>query len=398
MNKFIKNLMGLVAALVMAGGLSPVLAQTAATPAPTAAATPAPPAVVIDGMVEGYYSYNWTNAGNNLSGHGNAGYFYDGVDGGYQLGLAELKATATQGLASGHIVLAYGQEGGLGIGTGTYNAATGVVTGSPAFDVEQAYVSYAPGLFTLSAGRFVTWMGNEVIETTGNWNVSRSLLFNYTIPLWHQGVSVAYAPDSTIKFTGYATDGWNNAPALAQVSSETFGLQLAWTPNSVWSVTVQGIDGPGSTALMAAASSRYIGEAIVGFNAASDLSFALDAEVGGADGVGNADFWGADLYAKLALSSDYSAALRLEEVADNDDSLGLYGVGTAFATGNKVEGRDATLTITHNLTAAFTVSLEGRYDYVVYNGTVPARYAVGNPFSNGSADQLTTTLDTAIVF
>ena len=39
MNKFIKNLMGLVAALVMAGGLSPVLAQTAATPAPTAAAT-----------------------------------------------------------------------------------------------------------------------------------------------------------------------------------------------------------------------------------------------------------------------------------------------------------------------------------------------------------------------
>jgi hypothetical protein len=385
MNKFIKNLMGLVAALVMAGGLSPVLAQTAATPAPTAAATPAPPAVVIDGMVEGYYSYNWTNAGVNKTGVGNVGYFYNSVDGGYQLGLAELKATATQGLASGHLVLAYGQEAGLAIGAAV-----------PAIDVEQAYVSYAPGMFTLSAGRFVTWMGNEVIETTGNWNVSRSLLFNYTIPLWHQGLSIAYAPDSTIKFTGYATDGWNNVPAAVKVSSETFGLQLAWTPNSVWSVTVQGIDGPGATDLMAGASDRYIGEAIIGFNAASDLSFALDAEVGGADGVGNADFWGADLYAKLALSSDYSAALRLEEVADNDDSLGLYGVGTLFATGNKLEGRDATLTITHNLTSAFTVSLEGRYDYAVANGTVPAKGA--GPFTNGSADQLTTTLDTAIVF
>jgi hypothetical protein len=393
MNKFIKNLMGLAAALVMAGGLSPVLAQTAAaTAAATPAATPAPPTVVIDGMVEGYYSYNWTNAGVNKTGVGNTGYFYDSVDGGYQLGLAELKATATQGLASGHLVLAYGQEAGLAIGSTV-----------PGIDVEQAYVSYAPGMFTLSAGRFVTWMGNEVIETTGNWNVSRSLLFNYTIPLWHQGLSVAYAPDSTIKFTGYATDGWNNVPAAVKVSSETFGLQLAWTPNSVWSVTVQGIDGPGSTDLGptntgtgAVATDRYIGEAIIGFNAASDLTFALDAEVGGADGVGNADFWGADLYAKYALSSDYSAALRLEEVADNDDSLGLYGVGTVDATGNKLEGRDATLTITHNLTAAFTVSLEGRYDYAVYNGTVPAKGA--GPFSNGSADQLTTTLDTAIVF
>jgi len=398
MNKFIKNLMGLAASLVIAGALSPVMAQTAAaTAAATPAATPAPPTVVIDGMVEGYYSYNWTNAGNNLSGHGNVGYFYDGVDGGYQLGLAELKATATQGLASGHLVLAYGQEVGLG-----YVGAPGTPTAGqvliPGLDVEQAYVSYAPGAFTLSAGRFVTWMGNEVIETTGNWNVSRSLLFNYTIPLWHQGVSVAYAPDSTIKFTGYATDGWNNVPAAAKVSSETFGLQAAWTPSSMWSITLQGIDGPGATALMAAATSRYIGEAIIGYNPTSDWSFALDAEVGGADGVGNADFWGADLYAKYALSSDYTAALRLEEVADNDDSLGLYGVGTAFATGNKIEGRDATLTFTHNLTAAFTVSLEGRYDYVVHNGTVPARYAVGNPFSNGSADQLTTTLDTAIVF
>jgi len=389
MKKFIKNLMGLAAALVMAGALSPVLAQTAATPAATpaatAAATPAPPTVVMDGMVEGYYSYNWTNAGVNKTGVGNTGYFYDSVDGGYQLGLAELKATATQGLASGHLVLAYGQEAGLAIGSTT-----------PGIDVEQAYVSYAPGLFTLSAGRFVTWMGNEVIETTGNWNVSRSLLFNYTIPLWHQGVSVAYAPDSTIKFTGYATDGWNNVPAAAKVSSETFGLQAAWTPSSMWSITLQGIDGPGTTAFMAGASSRYIGEAIIGYNPTSDWSFALDAEAGGADGVGNADFWGADLYAKYALSSDYSAALRLEEVCDNADSLGLYGVGTAFLTGNKLEGRDATLTITHNLTAAFTVSLEGRYDYAVYNGTVPAK-GMG-PFSNGSADQLTTTLDTAIVF
>ena len=348
MNKFIKNLMGLVAALVMAGGLSPVLAQTAATPAPTAAATPAPPAVVIDGMVDAYYSYNFTNAANKANGAGNLGTFFDGTDGSYTLGLAELKATATQGLASGHLVLAYGQEANLAIGSAV-----------PGIDVEQAYVSYAPGVLTLSGGRFVTWMGNEVIESTGNWNISRSLLFWYTIPLWHQGVSVAFAPDS------------------------------------VWSVTLNGVDGPGSQAplpVIPAGLNRYVGEAIIGFNAASDLTFALDAEAGGENGIGTADFWGADLYAKLALSSDYSAALRLEEVSDNGGTLGIYGLGI----GQKDEGRDATLTITHNLTSAFTVSLEGRYDYAVVNGVVPGPHA--GPFTAHSADQLTTTLDTAIVF
>jgi hypothetical protein len=400
MKKFIKNLMGMAASLVMAGALSPVLAQTAATPAATpaatAAATPAPPTVVVDGMVEGYYSYNWNNAEYNKSGVGNTGYYYNTTDGSYSLGLAELKATATQGLASGHLVLAYGQE---------LNPNGGLVA-SPGFDVEQAYVSYAPSVWTLSAGRFVTWMGNEVIETTGNWNVSRSLLFVYTIPLLHNGVSVAFAPDSTIKFTGYATNGWNNSVnvgSIASVSSQTFGLQLAWTPNSTWSITLNGIDGPGAddggAGTMLTASSRYVAEAIIGYNPTSDWSFALDAEAGGADGIGNADFWGADIYAKYALASDYSVALRLEEVADNDDSLGLYGIAPVDLTGNKIEGRDATLTITHNLTAAFTVSLEGRYDYVLGNGTEPAGTAANpGPFAGFSPNQFTTTLDSAIVF
>jgi len=391
--------MGLTASLVMAGALSPVLAQTAATPAATpaatAAATPAPPTVVVDGMVEGYYTYNFTNAANKVSGTGNNGYFYDSTDNSYSLGLAELKATATQGLASGHLVLAYGQEAGLGIGA------------APGIDVEQAYASYAPGQVTLSGGRFVTWMGNEVIESTGNWNISRSLLFVYTIPLWHNGVSAAWAPDSTIKLTGYATNGWNNSVLGAPAPTETYGLSIAWTPaNSEWTVTLNGIDGPGSTSAAntsatatyltgPAVTARYIGEAIIGFTPNSTWSFALDAEAGGADGTTNgAAFWGADLYAKLAVSSDYSVALRLEELSDTDDSLGVYNVPN-FAS-SKLEGREATLTITHNLTAAFTVSLEGRYDYAVYNGTVPA--AGAGPFTAGSADQLTTTLDTAIVF
>jgi hypothetical protein len=197
--------------------------------------------------------------------------------------------------------------------------------------------------------------------------------------------------------TGYATNGWNNAVngAIAtDALNQTYGLSLAWTPSSVWSITLNGIDGPGSQASLpatAAGLNRYVGEAIFGYNPTSDWSFALDTEAGGENGIGTADFWGADLYAKFALSSDYSAALRLEELSDNGGTLGIYGLG-----GTKVEGREATLTLTHNLTAAFTVSLEGRYDYAVVGGVVPGPHA--GPFAAGSADQLTTTLDSAIVF
>jgi len=387
MKKMINLLFGLMAAFVMAG-VSPVLAQTAATPAPT----PAAPTVAVDGLVDAYYSYNFTNAANKKTGAGNVGTYFDNTDGSYSLGLAELKATATQGLASGHLVLAYGQEVNLG-----YDTALAAGTIQPGLDVEQAYVSYAPGEFTFSGGRFVTWMGNEVIESTGNWNISRSLLFWYTIPLWHNGVSVAYAPDSTFKVTGYATNGWNNSVNTStDALAETYGLSVAETPNSVWGFILNGIYGPESQAAATgnvAGKDRYVGEAIIDFNATSDLSFALDAEAGG-EGGAKATFWGADIYAKYAIASDLSAALRLEELCDDENSYAIYGNGFGAGT---YEGRDATLTLAHNLTSSFVVSLEGRYDYALGNGKVLAPAA--GPFAGGlSADQLTTTLDTSIVF
>ena len=59
--------------------------------------------------------------------------------------------------------------------------------GSPTFlqYLKEVYASVlAPvgkGL-EIDAGKFVTPMGAEVIESDANWNYSRSLLFNYAIP------------------------------------------------------------------------------------------------------------------------------------------------------------------------------------------------------------------------
>jgi hypothetical protein len=234
-------------------------------------------------------------------------------------------------------------------------------------------------------------MSNEVVESTGNWNISRSLLFWYTVPTWHQGFSVAYAPSSIFKVSGYATNGWNNPVNFATASAETYGLQVVLTPNSVWSITLNGVDGPGSQSF-GIGTDRYVGEAIIGYNPTSDWSFALDYECGGEDQA-YASFWGADLYAKYAMASDWSAALRLEELKDNGDVLGIYGATNGGTVGTAYEGREGTLTLAHNFTQAFTVSLEGRYDYALSGGAAVSPFAAG-----ASSSQFTTTLDTSITF
>ncbi|HET9869277.1 MAG TPA: outer membrane beta-barrel protein [bacterium] len=392
MNKTIKAL-SLVASLALMGA-APVLADTAA------------PTVKVDGLVDAYYTYNFTNSANKVQGAGNSSaYWYNTTDNSYSLGLAEAKITATQGAATGVVELAYQDVAGLTPlvdSTGTGIAGVGVL---------QAYASYNTGAWTITGGRFVTWIGNEVVEASSNWNYSHSLLFWYTIPVWNQGISVGLAVDPTLSITGYATNGWNAATNTASFTAQTFGAQLAWTPSSMWKVVLNGIDGPGNYNGF----DRWVGEAIIDYNPTSDWSFALDATYGGQDlgssiatnlngsstNLTSDDIWGVDLYGKYAISSDWTAALRLEEVKDDANAYGLYQSATNFgaATAKTGEGREATLTLTHAFTPAWSCSLEGRYDYVVVNGKVPAGTAGDpGPFAANSADQLTATLSTAFVF
>jgi Putative beta-barrel porin-2, OmpL-like. bbp2 len=385
MNKTIKAL-ALLASVVLMGVSAPVMAQTAA-------ATPVVPVVKVDGLVDAYYTYNFTNSANKLQGSGNIGQFWNSTDGSYSIGLAETKITATEGAATGVVELAYQDVNNLGL--------------SSNLGVLQAYASYNTGAWTLTGGRFVTWMGNEVVEPTSNWNYSHSLLFWYTIPVWNQGIEVSLAVDPTFTINGYATDGWNNTTTpAADFDAQTYGAELAWTPNSTWKVVVNAIDGPGAVTPVSSGrlEDKWVGEAIIDFNAASDLSFALDAEYGAQDaggtftGVGghtynSADFWGADLYAKYAISSSWSAALRLEELKDIQGVLGIY---TTLPAGSTDEGREATLTLTDAITPIWSISAEGRYDYAVVSGAVPGPGA--GPFAAGSADQVTATLSTALVF
>ncbi len=68
----------------------------------------------------------------------------------------------------------------------------GTASSDDEFALAQAYAQYATGNFTVIAGRFVTLSGYEVINSTLNTNISRSLLFQNAEPLVHTGVRASY--------------------------------------------------------------------------------------------------------------------------------------------------------------------------------------------------------------
>lgn len=376
--------MGLTVSLVMAGALSPVLADDAtpaATAAATAAPTPAPPAVVVDGLVDAYYSYDFNK---NNAGGGN-GYFYNNVDNSFTLGLAEAKLTATQGAASAHLVLAYGQETALGLTAGSNGVATGL-----GFDVLQGYLAYTAGQFTFTGGKFVTWMGNEVIESTGNWNYSHSLLFG-VIPFWHTGLSINYTPSSTFNVTGYAVDGNNTVNSSAD--GKTYGLEAVLAPSAQWSFTFNGLLGPtAGNATVPNNLTNGVGELIVKFLPDSMWSFGLDGQYAMTSlSSGSTSYWGLALYGRDQISGDWAAALRLEDLSDS----GELGIGSSTTAASFYEG---TLTVEHDFTAALLGRLEGRYDTNSNGAGAGTTTAAPIYAGAGATSQFTLTYSTVLTF
>ncbi len=364
MKKTIK-MFSLMASIALAGVVSPALADTA-----TPAATPAAPTVSVTGLVDAYYSFNFTNDANHVNGIGNGAlYAFNSPDSDYVLGLAELSTKVTAGEATAVVDLMYGQ-------TATSLLFANPTGGIGDLDLTQAYLTLTKADWTFTFGKFVTWMGNEVIQSNANWNYSRSVLF-FGIPLYHMGFSVGVAPSSQFGITGYVVNGWNNSYANgAFVNGEkTFGLQVKINPaGSSLGIVLNGVYGPdpyGSPDLP-----TLVSEAIFTLTATDKLSFALDTQLGlQTPAAGDSlSYYGAALYGKLAMDQGWGLALRLEDVMNNGTDL-LLSDGSSSSTAATYQ--EATLTLQNQLTPNVLARLEGRYDTNLLGGTAVNVYANG---------------------
>jgi len=101
--------------------------------------------------------------------------------------------------------------GGSHSSTSTSSVST---TTSYPIALEQALVKFripvGNGL-DIYAGKFVTFLGYEVIESPANLNFSRGLLFTNAIPLTHTGVYADYKFNDTVEAKFGVVDGINNS-------------------------------------------------------------------------------------------------------------------------------------------------------------------------------------------
>ncbi len=98
------------------------------------------------------------------------------------------------------------------------------------YDPTQVYVQYATpnGKLTFTAGKFLTLVGSEVVESWNDSQFSRSILFGYAEPVSHTGVRMAYAYNPHLTLTVGGNNGWDDIVGMTG-AIRSLESQIAYT-------------------------------------------------------------------------------------------------------------------------------------------------------------------------
>jgi len=238
------------------------------------------------------------------------------------------------------------------------------------FDVTQAYLQYAGGPLTVIAGKFVTLSGTEVIASTGNTNISRSILFG-AIPFTHTGVRATWALSDTVSLIAGVNNGWDQLTDTNKGKTVELGATL--NPIKPLNIALSAYSGkensaPSTAALAAADGTRTSINAVVSYAIIDPLSVGLEflnvsqdkavAIVGGATIKGK--YTGVAGYVTYMLTPKFRGVLRVESF-DDKDGIRFIGNGPT-ATVSSTKYREATVTAAYLPSDSFEARAEVRRD------------------------------------
>lgn len=272
-----------------------------------------------------------------------------------QLNFAELTAKRKQGNVTFRVDLAAGE-------------ATDTLAGAnaePTRQVSQATVSYTPSKLenlTFTVGKMYTHVGLEVVRAKDNWQYTRGYLFNYGIPLWHQGFSLNYVfVPKVFAATLFAYNSWDGRLANETNKSMTMGANLNFTGVENLTLNYNYIGGPETAD---SRSIREVHELNGIFSFAERFAVAFDAIMGSqkraitateSDAKWNS--WA--IYAKATLGF-YTFSPRYEVFDDSDKGYALSAFSAAGGTQQKISS--FTLSNNFDLGDGLETRLEYRRD------------------------------------
>jgi len=316
---------------------------------------PAPSAKDLEKVVEEVNYVETAKSGIVLSGYVDVGYIYnfnatqgngqrfntDQTPGGefnvnaVKLTLEKPLTDANEFQAGFRVDAMVGEDAGNlgGNGAPEFNG-TGDGFGSDSLFIEQAYVTirapYGNGI-DIKAGKFVTWLGYEVIERPANLNITYGNLFENMIPLYHTGVSAEYVFNDIVDAGIAVVNGFNSDDNfgvagtddgygfMAKVNITNPGGNANWY-NAVYaswdsSFEVVGGTDEGTVIIYDSwgnwAPTAFDDKLLLGFNA--NYGYGETNAFGGE----SSTWWGAALYAKYQFTDIFSLAGRADYISDD---------------------------------------------------------------------------------
>jgi hypothetical protein len=219
--------------------------------------------------------------------------------------------------------------------------------------LKQAYVSLKPARWKgveLDFGRFVTSASAEVIETSNNFNYSRSLLFVWCTPYHHFGMRASVPITKQLTGGAQLVSGWNNI--MTGATFRTVGLTGSWTkPKFTWTNTYYG--GPDENKSNQGMRDLYDSVLLVNPNSKTSFYFNFDYLHDSPKYAPSYKVYGIAGAAKSQLTKRLSLSQRLEWLNDN----------SGRATGTAQQVKEVTLTGTYSFMRRLSGWLEFRLDW-----------------------------------
>jgi hypothetical protein len=299
--------------------------------------------LTFSGLFDFNYNKNFNSPASNINGYRN----FDVKENQFNINLVKVTLQKSANPVGFRLDLAYGQAMDL------VNSTTNLGSQPSLRNVEQAYLTatipWGNGL-TIDAGKMVTHMGGEVIETPANINYSRSLLFTLAIPYYHLGVMASYPFSTAFSATIYIYNGWNDIDAIN--NDKTLGAEISWTISPAVTFIQNWIGGAEEPH---AYNKRHVFDSILNIQATDALYITLNGDYGQeADSpAGGMAVWkGIAGTVKYSISDASAIAARGEYYYDQN----------GFTSGTVQKLKEVTLTYEYKFTPSLLTRLEFRDD------------------------------------
>jgi hypothetical protein len=245
-------------------------------------------------------------------------------------------------------------------------------TSTSVFDITQAYAQWAGGPLTVIAGKFTTLHGTEVIASTGNVNISRSILFG-AVPFTHTGVRGTWALSDTFSLIAGLNNGWDQL--TDQNKGKTLELGLTANPVKPLNIALSAYSGkenaaPSTAPLTGPDGTRTSVDLVVSYQITDPLSVGIEyltlsqdnyASLAAGGGSMKGKYSGFAGYVTYMFTPKFRGTVRLESFDDKDGvRFGLPNAGAGTTGAQKF--KEGTLTVAYLPADSFELRAEVRQD------------------------------------